>query len=190
MKESDEELSAVERAALRELRRDVAPPEALERRVLEALKTGAALPGAVRPASFRTARFVAFATAAAVLFGLGLWAGSRISTRTAPAAKAQTRYLLLLEGPGDPPPEEEARRVEEYKRWTRSVAASGHPITGEKLRPEVFRLGPDTSPGGDESLLGFFVIAAGNDREALEVARGCPHLRHGGRIVVRAIDPV
>jgi hypothetical protein len=187
MKASDEELSAVERAALRELRRDVAPSEALERRVLEALKARAALPGASGPATLGTARFVAFA--AAVFFGLGLWVGSRISTRTAPAAKAQTRYVLLLEGPGDPPPEEEARRVEEYKHWARSVAQSGHEITGERLGREISRLGPETSSGGEESVRGFFVVAAGSDREALEIARGCPHLRHGGRIVVRAIDP-
>jgi hypothetical protein len=188
MKESDEELSAAERSALRELRRDVAPPGALERRVLEALKSGAGL--GASPAVFRRMRIVSFAAAAAILFGLGLWVGSRISTRGAPASKAQTRYLLLLEGPGDPPPGEEARRVEEYKRWARSVTESGYAITGEKLRPEVFRLGAETSQGGDESVRGFFVIAADSDREALEIARGCPHLLHGGRIVVRPIDPV
>ena len=188
MKESDEELSSAERSALRELRRDVAPPEALERRVLEALKSGAG-PGR-SPAIFRRMRLVSFAAAAVALFGLGLWVGSRIAARAAPAPKAQNRYLLLLEGPGDPPPEEEAQRVEEYKRWARSVAESGHAITGEKLRPEVFRLGAETSPGGDESVRGFFIVAAGSDREALEIARGCPHLLHGGRIVVRPIDPV
>jgi len=187
MKELDEELSAAERSALRELRQDVAPPDSLERRVLEALKTGA-VPG-TRHTAFRGTRLVAFATAAAVLFGLGLWVGSRISTRGAPAAKAQTRYLLLLEGPGDPPPQEEARRVEEYKRWARSVAESGHAITGEKLGREIFRLGAEAPSGSEESFRGFFVVAAGDDREALEIARGCPHLRHGGRIVVRAIDP-
>jgi hypothetical protein len=29
-----------------------------------------------------------------------------------------------------------------------------------------------------------------DQRDALEIARGCPHLRHGGGIVVRPIAPV
>ena len=50
---------------------------------------------------------------------------------------------------------------------------------------------PDGVPaGGAESVRGYFVIAARDEREALEIARGCPHLRHGGWIVVRPIAPV
>jgi hypothetical protein len=34
---------------------------------------------------------------------------------------------------------------------------------------------------------GFFIISAGSFEDALAVARGCPHLRHGGAILVRPI---
>jgi len=37
---------------------------------------------------------------------------------------------------------------------------------------------------------GFFVIAAPDAGKAREIASGCPHLRHRGRILIRQIDPV
>lgn len=53
----------------------------------------------------------------------------------------QPRYVLFLEGPGEPSPEEEARRVEVYKLWARRIASAGHLVSGEKPRPEALRLG-------------------------------------------------
>ena len=41
-----------------------------------------------------------------------------------------------------------------------------------------------------EEVSGFFVIEAKDLDAAIAVARTCPHLRHGGRITVRAIAPV
>jgi len=187
MKESDEDLTAAEKSALAALSQDVAPPGDLEPRVLEALRTRGLL-RASGAGVFRGGRVAAVACSAAILFGLGAWVGSR-AWLPAASQKAPNRYLLLLEGPGDPAPQEEARRVEEYRRWARSVSAAGHAITGEKLRPEFVRLGPEIPAGGGAEVRGFFIIAAVNDQEALQIARGCPHLLHGGRIIVRPIDP-
>jgi hypothetical protein len=190
MNGQDEDLSDAEKSALAALRQSVPPPGTLEPKLLEALRARNLV--GEKASGIRSGRAIALTGAAAVLFGLGLWAGSRFLTR-APVASANSssRYVLLLEGPADPPPEEEARRVEEYKLWARSVARSGHAISGEKLEPEVLLLGPDNeSTGAKESIRGFFVIGARDDGEALEIARGCPHLRYGGAIVVRRIAPV
>jgi hypothetical protein len=40
------------------------------------------------------------------------------------------------------------------------------------------------------SLGGFFIIAARDPEQAREIASTCPHLRHGGWIVIRQIDRV
>src|SRR5271169_2594028 len=41
----------------------------------------------------------------------------------------------------------------------------------------------------DTNLGGYFVIAAPNLDAALAIARTYPHLKHGGTIVIRPIDP-
>jgi hypothetical protein len=38
-------------------------------------------------------------------------------------------------------------------------------------------------------MLGFFLVRAATAEEAEAIARGCPHLRHGGTISLREIDP-
>jgi hypothetical protein len=190
MKGLDDDLSAAEKSALAALRQSIPPPGTLEPKVLEALRARDLL--RAKESGIRSGRAIALAGAAAALFGIGLWVGSRGLARTPVAAtNVSTRYVLLLEGPGDPAPQEEARRVEEYKLWARSIARAGHAISGEKLEPEILHLGPGTeSAVGGVSIRGFFVIGAHDDREALEIARGCPHLRYGGSIVVRRIAPV
>src|SRR5262249_60935426 len=114
IKESAEALTAAEKSALGALRHDVAPPGDLEPRVREALRARGLL-RASGAGALRGVRIAAVACGAAVLFGLGVWVGTRLWPPAA-SQKAQNRYLLLLEGPGDPAPQEEARRVEEYRR--------------------------------------------------------------------------
>jgi hypothetical protein len=190
MNEANDDLTANERAAFSALRRDVPPSEELEREVVNALAARGLLrpPAAARRGWLRP---IALACAAAAILAIGVVIGSR-GHGGRPIGTALPRYVLVLEGPGEPPADEEAQRVREYKLWARQVAAEGHLVSGEKLGPEALRLGiPDGFPaGGAESVRGYFVIAARDEREALEIARGCPHLRHGGWIVVRPIAPV
>jgi hypothetical protein len=78
--------------------------------------------------------------------------------------------------------------VTEYKAWARREAGAGRLIEGEKLEPQALVLGaPADGQAGSRAVAGFFVIAARDDAEALAIARGCPHLAHGGRVVVRRI---
>ena len=36
---------------------------------------------------------------------------------------------------------------------------------------------------------GFFIVAARDSADAAALAESCPHLKHGGRVAVRAIRP-
>jgi hypothetical protein len=94
--------------------------------------------------------------------------------------------MLLLYG-AESAPGEEARRVDEYRAWAASVASTGAHVSGEKLadRQVVFGPAPDQSQVGYP--LGFFIISAQNDGAAEAVAQTHPHLKHGGRVVVRPI---
>jgi hypothetical protein len=92
-------------------------------------------------------------------------------------------------------PADRGERVAEYKAWARSVAGAGRLIGGEKLQDRgVLLSGAEAEERLVESpdgvLSGYFLIQAGSLAEALQVARGCPHLRHGGRVALRPIDPV
>jgi hypothetical protein len=73
------------------------------------------------------------------------------------------------------------------------VAARGRYVTGEKLRDDASEL---TSQGvvrhsaaDPGALAGFFIVSAATAAEAESIARSCPHVRYGGRVVVRLIDP-
>ena len=185
MNASDQDWTAEERAGLAALRIDQTPPDALEVAVVGAL----AQRGLVRraPSPFaRWAKVAAALAAAACLFGAGLFVGSRPGRP--PGRPDRPRYLLLLEGGNALTPKEEARRVVEYRAWARKEAAAGRLLSGDKLEPAARSLGaePARSAGG-EAAGGFFIIVAKDDAEALAIAHGCPHLAHGGRVVVRRI---
>jgi hypothetical protein len=77
--------------------------------------------------------------------------------------------------------------VSEYRNWAIGLRKAGAEIRGEKLSPERHeRLGP-AAPGG-APLGGYFVVSAKDWASAMEVARSCPHLKHGGTIEVREIQ--
>jgi hypothetical protein len=67
---------------------------------------------------------------------------------------------------------------------------------GEKLREDAgLAVESDGSSGevaalpGASRLAGYFIVRAEDRRAAAEIARTCPHVRYGGRIVIREIEP-
>jgi hypothetical protein len=187
MNDTDNGWTPSERDALGALRREVPAPGPLERAVVKELEARGLLRMRRGPSRWR--RPIALLAGAAALFAAGFVIGGRPTSLKLPL-DARSRYVLFLEGNGEPPPGEEAQRVREYKLWSRRVAAAGHMLAGEKLSTETWRLGGADGAGGGDSVRGFFLIAARDDAEALEIARDCPHLRHGGRIVLRKVAPV
>ncbi len=178
----------IDRGPLDSLAPAIAPPPELEDRVVGALSGRGLLRAERSPRLF-------LAVAAAAMLA-GFLAGVAIGRRepsTAPAPAAN-RFVLFLE----PLPEEirgdashEPARVAEYRAWAKKVRDSGRAIAGEKLRDGARVVGQQVAAGDVSAgaVGGYFVISARDYEDALSIARECPHARHGGTIVVRAIDP-
>lgn len=87
-------------------------------------------------------------------------------------------------------------RVKEYVDWVGAARTGGVVEGGEKLRDgDDVAVQPDGSAGmapaapGGSKLAGYFLIRAADQPTAMAIARTCPHLRHGGSIVLREIEP-
>jgi hypothetical protein len=192
MNEHDDELGAEERRAFQELPRELSPRSGVEDRIVSALRDR----GRIRPGARRLNRYVSMGAVAAglVLLAAGYVLGRSVPRpRTTPSAPRFALFLLRGEERLPERPEEEAGRVAEYRAWARGLASAGRLVTGEKLEDLGQRLGAvpaanATAP--EEEIRGFFIISATDFEDALVVARGCPHLRHGGEILLRPIAPV
>jgi hypothetical protein len=184
--EDGRDWSGEERRALGALAEGPEPPAALEdatvRRLAEAGLLGR------RRAGWRVR--LAAAAAALALFALGVAVGSRRGSPGTTPASGTPRFVLLLYDAPDEKALTDAQmeaRVAEYRSWARGVRASGREIAGEKLEPQALPLGPPEGAGTGWPLGGYFVISAKDLDAAVDVARSCPHLKHGGRVEVRAI---
>ncbi|MGH7676439.1 MAG: hypothetical protein ACREMV_14305 [Gemmatimonadales bacterium] len=177
---------------LRMLQRDVTPPPSLKARVLASVRERRVL----RP-RHRPWRMLAAALAGVALFAAGVMVGRR---NAGPAAAPPQYALLLYEDSGFAPAQSEQALVAEYATWAAEWSARGLAISGEKLGPEASLLAgrgggavvgvePRDAVADVGRLAGFFLIGAAGDSAALAVARSCPHLRYGGRIVLRRIEP-
>jgi len=114
------------------------------------------------------------------------------------------RFILLLhESPtafDGVSPEEIQRGIEEYTGWRLQLEKEGRLAGGEKLEDGTARNltaaegrvevtdGPYAE--AKEVLGGYFIIQAEDWPAAVEISKGCPHLRYGGRIELRRIDEI
>jgi hypothetical protein len=207
--DSHDDLSPRERDAYASLREGCDPPESLEQRVVAGLREEGLLSRPPRPR--RLVRRLTLGgiglAAAALLVISGMLAGLAIGRRPAAepggaanaGAATSPRFVLFLhEDAGYHLAGDAGERVDEYRRWAQGLREGGRLVAGEKLMEEGTLLGPDSagsamsriSVSGGDIVAGYFVIAAPDDQTALGIARDCPHLRHGGRIELRRIDPV
>lgn len=87
-------------------------------------------------------------------------------------------YILLLYDT----PQLSGGSREEYTAWARQMRPLI--VGGEELdNRTVLMLGRTSTP----PVAGYFLIRANDDAAAARVARQCPHLRHGGAVVLRRI---
>jgi hypothetical protein len=177
-------LNEDERARLLRARVEVAPPRAVEEQTVAALRQR----GLIRP-SRRPLYAVAGLAAAGVLLVAGVaWvmthrpspAGTAVSVATGP------RYLLLLYAGSEPIGGTAEQRRREYSQWARDIASRGVAISGEELGDETLVVGAGGADGGAQPR-GFFIVEAPDMPSAQRLASSCPHLRYGGRIVIRRI---
>ena len=188
------------------------PPTGLEQRVVASLAARGLLePTSLSSARWRGWRVLGMLAAAAALFVAGGLA-ERVRADAGPEEEADVAVgetprfaLLLYGGPASTSADEEEALVAEYGGWARDLASRGRYVTGEKLGEIATTLGAGAGAGtnvgaeprsiasgsGDVAgpVVGFFIIGARSAEEAEEIARTIPHLRHGGRVVVRPIDP-
>ena len=195
MMRTDDELTPGERDALGRLPREAAPPAGLEQATVAALTARGLLR---RP---RRRFGAALALAASVLTFAGGLAIGRFGGETVPAPPADGRprfALFLYEGPeyDQPAPGGMDQRVQEYVAWASAERTDGTVEGGEKLKDGAdVAIEPDRSTGAvpsppvESRLAGYFLIRAADQHSALQIARSCPHVRYGGRIVVREIEP-
>ena len=191
----DDDLTPDEREALGRLPRESAPPPALEDVTVAALARRRLLRRTHRTLPIRPW----LAIAASLLLFLGGLAIGRQGLAPQSAEDGRSRFALFLyEGPeyDQPAPEAMAQRVREYTAWATEKRGNGVVEGGEKLRDDGdLAIEPDgrtdeaaVMPGASR-LAGYFVVQADDRRAAAEIARTCPHVRYGGRIVIREIEP-
>lgn len=191
----DDDLTPDEREALGRLPRESAPPPALEDATVAALTRRRLLRRAHRTFPIRPW----LAVAASLLLFLGGLATGRLGVTPQSAEEDRPRFALFLyEGPeyDQPAADAMAQRVREYVAWATEKRENGVVEGGEKLRddgdlaiePDGGTDEPAAAPGASR-LAGYFVVQADDRRAAAEIARTCPHVRYGGRIVIREIEP-
>ena len=159
--------------------RATAPPPWLEERTVASLRRH----GALRRGP-RTWIWPAAAAAALVLaFAAGRW------TAGAPVPAPGAQYLLLLETTTEVLDEAQmAARVGEYRAWASDLEEDGRLLQAGRLLDgsRVVARQASTTETRD-TVSGFFVITAADDGQAAAIAETCPHVRYGGRIIVRKI---
>lgn len=113
-------------------------------------------------------------------------------------------YMMLLhEQPMDYSqfsPEQIQAVIGEYVAWRNKVGADGNLVGGEKLKDEggrhiagangQLRVTDGPYAEAKEVIGGYFTISAADYEEAVEISKGCPHLKFGGRIELREIESV
>ena len=175
------------------------PPPELEQRVRATLASR----GLVRqpvdaadggpPSTRRRAMRAALSTllvAAGFVLGVGVRGSLQPTSVVRAGSATEGRYVLLLYG--DPPGDTGAvhvAREREYGRWASALDGGARWVGGHELADVIDDLGPRGAvlPASGERLAGYFVIDAPTRERASEVARTCPHLKYGGRVVVMAI---
>jgi hypothetical protein len=183
MNENENELTPEEAGALRSLAEGEAPPLALERATVARLRER----GLLAPPRRVRAAWLLAAAAGVALFCAGLFLGQR--RPEAPASASGPRFALFLyDAPSEPglSDAQMQERVSEYRNWAIELRKAGADIRGEKLKPEGRRLG--SAGPGEAPLGGYFIVSAKDWSAAMEIARSCPHLKHGGTIEVREIE--
>lgn len=173
---------------LRSLYEPASPPAELKSRVMRQLQ---------RRGTLRTSRprwlALAAALAALTLFGLGVLTGRR-QPEIAAQITGERYALLLYQDSAFIPAASDRALLDEYRAWAVQLRRSGLQAGSEHLEwtagsllPRGTDIAVEAGDMGEASgqLTGFFIVSAASDSAAIVVARSCPHLRRGGRVVVR-----
>jgi hypothetical protein len=186
----DPELTRGERDALVSLSATDVPPEGLENQVVVRLRSL----GLIRRSAWKIRAFgiMAFIATAIAMFGIGRDVGTQRAVMADTRTPGAEFLLLLYEGADFDPgaPEQASARIQEYRTWATHLADIGHLISAGRLSApsDAIRV-PSTTirlPSTGEPT-GYFLVVALDRNEAVRLAATCPHVRHGGIVVIRPI---
>ena len=165
--------------------RNATPSPALQRRVEDTLRQRGHLSGA--RSSWR-----GIGLAASVLVAAGLGFGAGRLTPSEPSHDGRQYLLLLREDSTYRDDRPIAEIVREYGRWADSLRRQDLLIAAEKLGDEAVSVVSSSTSIGSETrespTTGFFLVRAANLEAARAIASASPHVKYGGRIVVRSIE--
>jgi hypothetical protein len=179
------------------LAREKAPPPRLEESTVASLRRAGVLRSKSRML-FNVANWALAAGIAAAAFVGGSVFATRFRQTPAPE---QPTFALLLYGT-EPHDDSLAKvaRAAEYSQWANGVHAAGRVVGGEALGTPVAALAVRVVGRGEDSLIvaedstgsgdfiGYFLVTAPDRNAAVQIARNCPHLKYGGRVIVRRIS--
>ena len=191
------ELSAEEKAKFVALSRERSPADVLEEKIVSTLKAKGLIQMKTSSPIWTFPRAAVAFGAAMVLLLLGFSLGRWQRPSPSPSANHPLFALFLYDAPETPP--DDPSKVAEYGGWARAVSMSKRMITGEKLKDSGRLLRKvqgqleirDIKEAGISNVLGgYFLIEAESYDDAIKIAAGCPHLKYGGLIELRQIDPI
>lgn len=203
--------------ALGRLPREMTPPPGLEDATVASLKR-ARLLGSRAPGGFNLMTWMLAASIAGVaFFGGSMFAtwfrgpavqtaadsaalGTPTIAQTASHTNTEPTFALLLYGSSDDSATHAARAAE-YSAWATATHSAGRIIGGEALGTPLAAvtvksvgLGMDSiivdeNPLNATDFVGYFLVQARDRDAAVTLASNCPHLKYGGRVVVRRVWP-
>ena len=171
----DEPLTPEEKAAFDRLPKAIAPPDALEERVVADLGRA----GLIRPR--RARRRWLQAAAAVILVATGVVMG-RLTASSQIRGSGNT-YLMLLYGDVSKSGRGEAELFAEYSDWARMLRDRRQLVAAERLSSATVVFGA-SSGTGSPSPVGFFLIRAESLEAASATVARSPHVKHGGTVVL------
>jgi len=189
---TNEDWTPEELERLRAARADAVPPRDLEDATVAALRhRGLVTRGLLarrRVVSAFSRKAIAAAALLTIAAALVLAAGWSVMHKAAAPVPppSSPRFVLLLYAGAGPIAGAPDTRRQEYAQWARDISSRGIAISGEELSEEARQVGSSAPAAGDLPR-GFFVVSAADLETAEQIAATCPHLRYGGRIIVKRI---
>jgi hypothetical protein len=190
------DLTPEEQRAFEALSRHRIPPPHLEESIMNELAERGLLTPSTSPRKRQLFQLAA-ALALLILGGItGYVLGTGREQPVEPKPQNPLFVLLLHETPN--PGENTAELVREYGQWAHGLSTGGRFVTGEKLRETGRILTRSNGQLGisegirmneTSTLGGYFIIEARDYDEAVRIASECPHLKYGGTIELREIEP-
>jgi len=131
----------------------------------------------------------------ALLMGVSM-AGLLARAQT-PAKASGGVFILLLHEDGSFKnlPDKEAQ-IAEYREWADKLGKAGQLVDAAKLQDNGMiveskgqrKVTAAELPGTGNGVAGYFVVRAQDYDAAVKLALTCPHVKYGGRVIVRQLE--